>query len=189
MKLICPHLCKKKWWDLFLFTKKMSMLFTFREESFHVEVNKLCKMSHACLTGLLVDRRVFVQDSYKTLQILQWPSQGLFTRGGLTPEPYCTVIYFYFRILAGFKRLHWSFQGSSEITELRHNVTKINRSRLMPNLYWPHRMLENLKCIWAFEQLINLALAKWLLGLKVWIEFQATRNSNNLHSNSLTLIV
>lgn len=48
------------------------MLFTFREESFHVEVNKLCKMSHACLTGLLVDdRRVFVQDSYKTLQILQ----------------------------------------------------------------------------------------------------------------------
>lgn len=72
MKLICPHLCKKKKrWDLFLFTKKMSMLFTFREESFHVEVNKLCKMSHACLTGLLVDRRVFVQDSYKTLQILQ----------------------------------------------------------------------------------------------------------------------
>lgn len=58
------------------------MLFTFGEESFHVEVNKLCKMSHACLTGLLVDRRVFVQDSYKTLQILQWPSQGLFTRGG-----------------------------------------------------------------------------------------------------------
>lgn len=58
----------------------------------------------------------------------------------------------------------------------------------MPNLYWPHRMLENLKCIWAFEQLINLALAKWLLGLKVWIEFQATRNSNNRHSNSLTLI-
>lgn len=47
------------------------MLFTFREESFHVEVNKLCKMSHACLTGLLVDRRAFVQDSYKTLQILQ----------------------------------------------------------------------------------------------------------------------
>lgn len=47
------------------------MLFTFREESFHVEVNKLCKMSHACLTVLLVDRRVFVQDSYKTLQILQ----------------------------------------------------------------------------------------------------------------------
>lgn len=59
----------------------------------------------------------------------------------------------------------------------------------MPNLYWPHSMLENLKCNWAFEQLINLALAKWLLGLKVWIEFQATRNSNNLHSNSLTLIV
>lgn len=61
----------------FPFYKNMSMLFTFREESFHVEVNKLCKMSHACLTGipwytgLLVDRRVFVQDSYKTLQILQ----------------------------------------------------------------------------------------------------------------------
>lgn len=97
MKLICPHLCKKKNDGIFSFLQKnASMLFTFREESFHVEVNKLCKMSHACLTGLLVDRRVFVQDSYKTLQILQWPSQGLFTRGGLTPEPYCAVIYFYF---------------------------------------------------------------------------------------------
>lgn len=101
MKLICPHLCKKKNDGIFSFLQKnASMLFTFREESFHVEVNKFCKMSHACLTGLLVDRRVFVQDSYKTLQILQWPSQGLFTRGGLTPEPYCTVIYFYFRILS-----------------------------------------------------------------------------------------
>lgn len=60
MKLICPHLCKKKNDGIFSFLQKnASMLFTFREESFHVEVNKLCKMSHACLTGLLVDRRGF----------------------------------------------------------------------------------------------------------------------------------
>lgn len=32
------------------------MLFAFKEELFHVEVNKLCKMSHTCLTGLLVDQ-------------------------------------------------------------------------------------------------------------------------------------
>lgn len=34
----------------------MSMLFAFKEESFQVEVNKLCKMSHTRLTALLVDQ-------------------------------------------------------------------------------------------------------------------------------------
>lgn len=49
------------------------MLFAFKEELFHVEVNKLCKMSHT--SDWSIGRSgVFVRDSYKTLQILQWPS-------------------------------------------------------------------------------------------------------------------
>lgn len=44
------------------------MLFAFKEELFHVEVNKLCKNWSIGRSG------VFVRDSYKTLQILQWPS-------------------------------------------------------------------------------------------------------------------
>lgn len=75
------------------------MLFTFREESFHVEVNKLCKMSHACLTGLLVDRRAFVQDSYKTVT---FPGT-VYTRGFNTRALLYSYIFLFSNIEPGSK--------------------------------------------------------------------------------------